>query len=59
MSRTETLGRLYAAGFEIVDKNLLVATFILSLKRKKPLLNHERHYGPIFKMRRHGKNREM
>ncbi|HNP48862.1 MAG TPA: sugar transferase [Bacteroidia bacterium] len=57
MSRTETLGRLYAAGFEIVDKKFIGSNlYFVATKVKKPLLNHERHYGPIFKMRRHGKN---
>ena len=57
MSRTETLGRLYAAGFEIVEKKFIGSNlYFVAIKVKKPLFNHERHYGPIFKMRRHGKN---
>ncbi|MBK7852323.1 MAG: sugar transferase [Bacteroidetes bacterium] len=57
MSRTETLGRLYAAGFEIVEKKFIGSNlYFVASKVKKPLFNHERHYGPIFKMRRHGKN---
>ena len=57
MSRTETLGRLYAAGFEIIEKKFIGSNlYFVATKVKKPLFNHERHYGPIFKMRRHGKN---
>lgn len=57
MSRTETLGRLYAAGFEIKDKKFIGNNlYFVATKVKKPLFNHERHYGPIFRMRRHGKN---
>ncbi|MBK6444158.1 MAG: sugar transferase [Bacteroidetes bacterium] len=57
LSRTETLGRLYAAGFEIIEKKFIGSNlYFVATKVKKPLFNHERHYGPIFKMRRHGKN---
>ena len=57
LSRTETLGRLYAAGFEIksmkfIGKNL----FFVASKEKSPLFDYEPVYGPIFRMRRHGKN---
>lgn len=57
LSRTETLGRLYASGFEIIEKKFIGNNlYFIATKVKKPLFNHERHYGPIFKMRRHGKN---
>lgn len=57
LSRTETLGRLYAAGFEIrsmkfIGKNL----YFVASKVKEPLFDYEPVYGPIFRMRRHGKN---
>ena len=57
LSRTETLGRLYAAGFEIrsmkfIGKNL----YFVASKVKEPLFHYEPVYGPIFRMRRHGKN---
>lgn len=57
MSRTETLGRLYAAGFEVVDKRFVGHNmYFVARKKKKPLFDFEPAYGPIFKMRRHGKN---
>lgn len=57
LSRTETLGRLYAAGFEIVDKKFINHNlYFVARKKKKPLFDFEPSYGPIFKMRRHGKN---
>ncbi len=57
MSRTETLGRLYAAGFEVVKKEFIGNNLYFAVKKvKHPLFNHELKYGPIFKMRRHGKN---
>jgi len=57
MSRTETLGRLYAAGFEIKEKTFIGNNlYFVVNKVKKPLFNAELKYGPILKMRRHGKN---
>jgi lipopolysaccharide/colanic/teichoic acid biosynthesis glycosyltransferase len=57
LSKTEALGRLYAAGFELVEErfigNLL---WFVARKVKDPLFDYEPVYGPIFKMRRHGKN---
>jgi lipopolysaccharide/colanic/teichoic acid biosynthesis glycosyltransferase len=57
MSRTETLGRLYAAGFEVKEKSFIGNNlYFVMNKVKKPLFNAELRYGPILKMRRHGKN---
>lgn len=57
MSRTETFGRLYAAGFEVVDKQFIGHNlYFVARKKKSPLFDFEPNYGPIFKMRRHGKN---
>ncbi|MCX6290210.1 MAG: sugar transferase [Bacteroidetes bacterium] len=57
MSRTETLGRLYAAGFEVKEKQFIGNNLFFAVtKVKKPLFDRELLYGPIFKMRRHGKN---
>jgi lipopolysaccharide/colanic/teichoic acid biosynthesis glycosyltransferase len=57
LSRTETLGRLYAAGFEVETKEFIGNNlYFVARKTKKPLFDRELLYGPIFKMRRHGKN---
>jgi len=57
MSRTETLGRLYASGFEIVEKEFIGNNLYFCVKKvKRPLFDRELIYGPIFRMRRHGKN---
>ncbi len=57
LSRTETLGRLYAAGFEVETKEFIGNNlYFVARKMKKPLFDRELLYGPIFKMRRHGKN---
>lgn len=57
LSRTETFGRLYAAGFVVVDNKWIGSNlYFVAHKKKKPLFDFEPVYGPIFKMRRHGKD---
>lgn len=57
LSRTEALGRLYAAGFEITDKRFLGNNYYFVVKKiKAPLFDYEPVYGPIFRMRRYGLN---
>jgi len=57
MSKTEILGRLVSCGFEIkkiIDYN--GRTYILSHKVREPYYDMNPSYGPIFKMKRVGKN---
>ncbi|REJ84091.1 MAG: sugar transferase [Bacteroidetes bacterium] len=57
LSRTETFGRLYAAGFEICEREFIGNNlYFIAKKVKEPLFNYEPVYGPIFRMRRHGKD---
>lgn len=57
MSKTEALGRLYAAGFEVVDQKFINGLlYLVARKVKAPLFDYEKNYGPIFCMRRSGKN---
>lgn len=57
MSKTEALGRLYAAGFEVIDQKFINGLLYLVAKKvKAPLFDYEKMYGPIFRMRRRGKN---
>ena len=57
MSETEIMGRLISCGFEIKKifeyEGLL---YIISKKIKKPSYDMDPSYGPIFKMKRVGKN---
>lgn len=57
LSKTEALGRLYAAGFELEEKQFIgnLLWFVVR-KVKDPLFDYEPVYGPIFRMRRHGKD---
>ncbi|MBP6334920.1 MAG: sugar transferase [Bacteroidia bacterium] len=57
LSRTETFGRLYAAGFKIIDKKFIGHNlYFIAVKEKAPIFDYEPVYGAIFRMRRHGKN---
>ncbi len=57
LSRTEAMGRLYAAGFEMIEErefgNLL---FYVARKKKAPLFDERPSYGPICRMRRIGQH---
>ncbi|GJQ31436.1 MAG: hypothetical protein HBSAPP04_02750 [Ignavibacteriaceae bacterium] len=56
-SLTEVLGRLVSCGFEIVDyKAFNEQTYVAVRKVSDPEYNEEPSYGPLFKMRRIGKN---
>lgn len=56
-SLTEVLGRLVSCGFEIVDyKAFNEQTYFAVRKVSDPEYNEEPSYGPLFKMRRIGKN---
>jgi lipopolysaccharide/colanic/teichoic acid biosynthesis glycosyltransferase len=57
LSRTETFGRLYAAGFKIIDKKFIGHNlYFVATKVKAPIFDYEPVYGAIFRMRRHGKD---
>ncbi|MCK4667957.1 sugar transferase [Candidatus Dependentiae bacterium] len=57
LSKAETLGRLASCGFEIIEykeiNNLLI---FITKKIKEPVYDLNPSYGPLFKMRRVGKN---
>jgi hypothetical protein len=57
ISRIETLGRLYSCGFKYVeefqDGEYL---FFVTVKVKEPAFDMQPSYGPVFKMRRIGKD---
>jgi lipopolysaccharide/colanic/teichoic acid biosynthesis glycosyltransferase len=57
MSVTEALGRLYAGGFEVRRKEQINGLlFYAATKVSSPLYDYEPVYGPIFRMKRVGKN---
>lgn len=57
LSRTETLGRLYACGFKVCDEQLINnKLYFAAIKTDAPSYEPEPTYGPIYKMKRIGKN---
>jgi hypothetical protein len=59
-SKTEVLGRLYCFGFQIVaEKKIGELTYIFAQRVKRPETLQKRIYGPLIRLRRYGKNKEL
>ena len=59
-SRVELLGRMYRAGFEVVDERFHEGEFfILGQKFRKPIWDDEPTYGPLVKLNRVGYKGKM
>ena len=57
--RPEILGRLYYCGFDVVSEQYIHDRYcVIAQKRRDPAEEH-RHYGPIVKLHRIGKNGEF
>ena len=57
LSKTEALGRLVSCGFEILDfKNIDGINYFAVRKATEPAYDMNPSYGPLFKMKRVGKN---
>lgn len=57
LSRTESMGRLYSCGFSILHERFIGNhLFFVAQKIKEPSFDPEASYGPIYKMKRVGKN---
>ncbi|MCG3165847.1 MAG: hypothetical protein POELPBGB_01622 [Bacteroidia bacterium] len=57
MSRAEIIGRLYSCGFEfLLEKTIANNLYFFVKKSSKPSFDKHASYGPLFKMRRIGKN---
>lgn len=57
LSRCEILGRLYYCGFEVINLNEIENELYFVVKKiKEPLNDKNPSYGPLFKMKRTGKN---
>jgi lipopolysaccharide/colanic/teichoic acid biosynthesis glycosyltransferase len=60
LSRAETFGRLYSCGFEIVDEQLIGdELFFVARKIKEPVFDNNPTYGPIIRLKRHGKGGKL
>ncbi|WP_117882499.1 sugar transferase [Aureibaculum luteum] len=57
LSKAETLGRLVSCGFDIIDVKVIDGIHYFAAKKiKEPVFDMNPSYGPLFKMRRVGKN---
>lgn len=60
LSLAETLGRLVYCGFEIVEyKEINNKVYFTAIKVKEPRFDSEVSYGPVFPMKRIGKNGKL
>ena len=60
ISEMEIYGRLYSCGFELIESEEIYGNlWIVGRKIGKPAYNSEATYGPLIKLRRHGKNNEL
>lgn len=60
ISEMEIYGRLYSCGFELLDsKEINSKLWIVGRKRTTPAFNTEATYGPLIKLKRHGKNNDL
>ena len=59
-SKAEVLGRLYCSGFRVVtDRKVGQLNFVIAQRIKEPETIQKRIYGPLIRLRRFGKNREL
>lgn len=57
LSKAEILGRLYSCGFELIECSHIEGDlYVVCKKRSNPDFNMEPSYGPLFKMKRLGKD---
>jgi lipopolysaccharide/colanic/teichoic acid biosynthesis glycosyltransferase len=57
LSKQETMGRLYSCGFELLAEAVIDnLQYIVTEKVKKPVYDEQPSYGPVFSMRRIGKD---
>jgi lipopolysaccharide/colanic/teichoic acid biosynthesis glycosyltransferase len=60
LSKAETFGRLYSCGFEIVDERFIDdELFFVARKVKEPAYDNNPTYGPLIRLKRHGKGGKL
>ena len=60
ISEMEIYGRLYSCGFELAEsKEINGLLWFTGKKIDRPAYNKEATYGPLIKLKRHGKNNEL
>jgi lipopolysaccharide/colanic/teichoic acid biosynthesis glycosyltransferase len=60
LSKAETFGRLYSCGFEVIDEKVINSElYYVCRKIKEPAFDNRPTYGPLVRLKRHGKNGEL
>lgn len=60
LSKAETFGRLYSCGFEVIEeKTIGDELFFVARKKGKPVYDQNPTYGPLIRLKRHGKNGKL
>ena len=60
LSKAQGLGRLYFCGFELLGLKLIDNSIYFVVKKvKEPSSDENPSYGPLFKMKRYGKNKKI
>jgi lipopolysaccharide/colanic/teichoic acid biosynthesis glycosyltransferase len=60
LSKAETLGRLYSCGFEVIGEKYIGDFLYFAVRKiKDPFYPANPTYGPLIRLRRHGKNGEL
>lgn len=60
ISEMEIYGRLYSCGFELTaSKEINGKLWLIGKKIREPAYNNEATYGPLIKLRRHGRDNEL
>jgi hypothetical protein len=60
MGRPEALGRLSSCGFDVIaEKNLGNYFYFVARKTREPLFDKHATYGPIIRLKRHGKQGKL
>lgn len=59
-SKTEVFGRLYCFGFEVIkERKVDQLNYVIARRIKQPEKVYKRIYGPLIRLKRFGKNREI
>jgi len=60
ISKAETLGRIYSCGFECIDESYIDGKLYFVVRKvKEPAYDLNPSYGPLFRMKRIGKNNKI
>lgn len=60
LSKAETFGRLYSCGFEVIAEKIIDnELYYVCHKKKEPVFDNNPTYGPLVRLKRHGRKGEI